>query len=149
MEATNYIFMVLTAMLLVGLMGVFVGGFSTAYPTQAYNSSNLQIYQNFSNQVASMQETVGGSTNATYSISAQDTSIFAGFGYLWSAFNGAVKLFSIIPDWINNTIYVLTSMLGLPTFTGGGLTDFIRIIIGIIISTTVLLGMLYYWLKVK
>lgn len=140
MEFTNLLFAVLIAALFSMGISVFISDAKVYYP--ALNNSNSTI-GSLNDSFAELNTNISMATNQSVATNPDDTGFGAAFGYLFGAFNSVTTLVGVIPHAFSNTITVISGSMGIALFSP------IIPLIYTAIAATVLIGILYYLMKVK
>lgn len=146
MEWTNlFIFGTLLAVVFFSGMAIVLADVTNNYPVFAANSPQLQNLTqsvNLTSSVVSLNTGLINSTGAAQQFTTSDSPLAVAFGYLLGAFQSVVNMVITLPQIFLNIITVLGTTMGIffPSFLSA------PIIVAAL--AVMLLGVLYYWLKV-
>lgn len=139
MQFTNLGFGVLLIALFISGAAIFWTSVQNNYAGAAAANPTLT---NMTEQVNNMSFLTNQSTSEASQFQQQDNPLAAAFGYLLGAFN-AIKTLFALPALFTTVLFGLGQSLGVfyPSFMGNFLI--------VAVAFVALLGILYYWLKVK
>jgi hypothetical protein len=140
MEFTNLIFGVLIGAVIISGLALFYTNVNANYPSAPQLNSNITA--EFNTEANHLNATIGTATGQASEFGTSDNALALAFGYLLGAFNAILSLVST-PQMFLGMIGGVGQMMGIffPVFLMQYLVT--------AVATITVLGLLFYWLKVR